>query len=76
MPVKVGWFFLVLYNFFLHTKQPIALSPPEWNKAFPHIEGSVALAGVPASMHFFINLIDRTEWTTALRMTYEVNLKK
>jgi diketogulonate reductase-like aldo/keto reductase/cyclophilin family peptidyl-prolyl cis-trans isomerase len=49
----------------LHTKQPIALSPPEWNKAFPHIEGSVALAGVPASMHFFINLIDRTEWSNS-----------
>ena len=44
----------------LHTKTPASLSPPEWNPDFPAVEGSVALAGDPASMHFFFNLIDRT----------------
>ena len=51
----------------LHTKTPASLTPPEWNPDFPAIEGSVALAGDPASMHFFFNLIDRTEWSSSFK---------
>jgi aryl-alcohol dehydrogenase-like predicted oxidoreductase/cyclophilin family peptidyl-prolyl cis-trans isomerase len=52
----------VLHNY--NNDSPVTpVSPPEWNAEYPHVAGSVALAGDPASMHFFINLIDRREWS-------------